>query len=82
MKQKVSKILWIPICAYFLLWLQWLLSYYQFCDSSLSKSSKTYLGHMQPPGVRKWQLIFPNLILIQIILGFSKKSSFIGISNN
>ncbi len=29
----------------------------QFCDFSLNKSCKTYLGTMLPPGGRNWKLI-------------------------
>jgi hypothetical protein len=32
----------------------------KFCYFSLNKSYKTYLGPMLSPGVRNWQLIYPN----------------------
>jgi hypothetical protein len=63
MKQKVSKILWFPIRANILLLFQYLLKkYYQFCDSSLSKSIKTYLGHMQPPGVNFTNILWAAFV--------------------
>ncbi len=47
----------VPKLCLFFLQLQWLLSFGQFCDFSLNKSCKTYLGTMMPPGSRNWQLI-------------------------
>jgi hypothetical protein len=41
----------IPILCSFFLQLQKLLSYLHFCDSSLNKNCKTYLGPMLPPAV-------------------------------
>ncbi len=35
----------------------------QFCDFSLNKSNKTYLGLMLPPVTRNWQLISPHPML-------------------
>ncbi len=61
-QQKFSKILRITNLWLFFLQLQWLLSYQLFCDFSLNKSCKTYLGPMLPPGGRKWKLINPHWI--------------------
>ncbi len=47
------------MCAYFSQ-LQGLLSYQQFCNSSLNKNCKTYLKPMLLPGDINWQLIYPN----------------------
>ncbi len=57
---KFSKILRIPNLRLFFLQLQWLLSFQQFCDGSLNKSCKTYLGTMLPPGGRFCQVIPPH----------------------
>jgi hypothetical protein len=60
------------MCVFFL-WLQLLLSYFQFCDFSLNKSCKTYPAH----GVtwrQKWWLInlysfiFPVDILVVVVV--------------
>ncbi len=32
----------------------------QFCEISLNKSCKAYLGTMPPPGGRNWQVISPH----------------------
>ncbi len=47
------------MCSVFL-WLQWLLSYQQFCDFLLNKRCKIYMRPMLPPGSRNWQLIYPH----------------------
>jgi hypothetical protein len=38
------------------------MNFWQFCDFSLTKSFKTYLGPMLPPDDRHWQLIYPNFL--------------------
>ncbi len=48
----------------FFLQLQWLLSYQQYCNFSLNKSSKTYLGPMLPPSGRNWQQVSPHLAFL------------------
>jgi hypothetical protein len=56
------------MCLFFV-WLQWLLSYQQFCDFSLNLSNKTYPGLMLPPDNRNWQLIDPNFESCFLVLG-------------
>jgi hypothetical protein len=56
--KKFLKFSGFKMCIIFLL-LCWMLSYEQFCDFSLIKSCKTYLGPMLPPGGRNLQLIYP-----------------------
>ena len=57
--KKFVKLYGFQICTCFSVALE-VVSFKQFCDFSLNKSCKTYLGPMLPPVGRNWQLISPH----------------------
>ncbi len=68
------------MCLFFLQ-LQWLLSYWQFCDFSQNKSCKTYLGKMLPSDGRIWLLNSPHQTISTCLKQFSRGVRYLTAEN-